>query len=103
MLSHYGATPERPIANNDIDSMFNGHGSAHNGSNGPIEETRLEKRTTPCTLFDIEAEKVTAVEEVTEHGAVHSSTAAAVEKEGVKTVEKIGTQADVFLSLFYVF
>ena len=71
--------------------MFNGHGSAHNGSNGLIEETRLEKRTTPCTFVDIEAEKVTAVEEVTEHGAVHSSTAAAVEKEGVKTVEKIGT------------
>jgi hypothetical protein len=34
---------------------------------------------------------------------VHSSTAAAVEKEGVKTVEKIGKQVDVFLSLFYVF
>ncbi len=59
--------------------------------------------TTPCTFVDFEAEKVAAVEEVTEHGAVHSPTAATVEKEGVKIVEKIGTQVDVFLSLSLCF
>ena len=39
MLSHYEATPEKAIADNDSDSMFTGHGSANSGSNGPIEET----------------------------------------------------------------
>ncbi len=59
--------------------------------------------TTPFTFVDFEAEKVAAVEEVTEHGAVHSPAAETVDKEGVKTVKKIGTQVDVFLSLSFVF
>ena len=59
--------------------------------------------TTPCTFVDFEAEKVAAVEEFTGHGAVHYPAVATVEKEGVKTVEIIRTQVDVFLSLFFVY
>jgi hypothetical protein len=40
MHSHYEAAPDKAIAYNDSDSMFNGHGSANNGSDGPIEETK---------------------------------------------------------------
>ncbi len=59
--------------------------------------------TTPCTFVDLEVKKVAAVEEVTEHGAVHSPDVATVEKEGMKTVEKIGPQVDLFLSLSLCF
>ncbi len=54
MHSHYEAAPEMAIADNDSDSMFNGHGSANNGSNGPIEETThkgCHYNTTPKLSF----------------------------------------------------
>jgi hypothetical protein len=59
--------------------------------------------TTQCSFVDFEVNKVAAVEEVTEHSAVHSPAVATVEKEGMKTVEKIGTQVDLFLSLSLCF
>ncbi len=59
--------------------------------------------TIECTFVDFEVKKVAAVEEVTEHSAVHSPAVATVEKEGVETVEKIGTQVDVFLSISLCF
>ena len=59
--------------------------------------------TTQCSFVDFEVNKVAEIEEVTEHSAVHSPAVATVEKEGMKTVEKIGRQVDLFLSLSLCF